>query len=132
VLLLSGLSADTAPAASLAVDQTVSREGYYQLRWEAESPVRLVEASSPDFDAARVLYQGSDTARVVSGKPDGTWYYRLEPAAGGAVIGEPIAVTVLHHPLGRALAFFATGAIVFAATLGLILFGRAQADERSQ
>jgi hypothetical protein len=124
------LAAGAVAAADLRVDQSVSNEGYFQLSWESEEPVRLVEATSPEFTNASVLYQGGDTARVISGKPDGIWHYRLESAAAGGAIGEPITVTVRHHSLQRAFAFFALGAIVFAATLGLILFARPEADER--
>jgi hypothetical protein len=36
---------------------------------------------------------------------------------------EPVTVTVAHHPLSRAVAFFTVGALVFLATLGLIVRG---------
>mgnify|MGYP000382115906 CR=1 FL=1 len=73
-------------------------------------------------------------ARLMSGKPDGDYYYRLESASGTdaaqqVVLSDVLKVTVEHHPLERAFAFFAVGAAVFAATLGLILFGGR--DERS-
>jgi len=119
-----------AQAATLEADQYASSEGFYQLRWEAEEPVRLVEARSPGFVDAETLYTGSDSAHVVSGKPDGSFYYRLESAEGGQVLSEPVMVTVRHHSLGRALAFFAIGAIVFVSTLGLIAFSSSGSDER--
>lgn len=125
--------ATPAAAATLEADQSESREGYFQLRWEADEPVRLIEATSPDFRDARELYSGSDSARVISGKPDGIWYYRLESAASDAeILSEPVTVTVRHHSLRRAFAFFVLGAVVFAATLALIFVARPGADERGQ
>lgn len=124
------LASGAAGAASLEGPE-VANEGYYQLRWEAGQPIRLVEASSAGFGDATTLYTGSDSAHVVSGKPDGTWYYRLEAEGGDEVLAGPIAVTVRHHSLVRAFGFFTLGAIVFFATLGLILLARPGGDERA-
>ncbi len=107
----------------LSADSDVSTEGYFQLRWEAAEPIRLVESDSRDFRDARVVYEGPDTATVLSGKPDGVYHYRIESIAGRTPIGEPVSVTVAHHSLARALAFFAVGAVVFLATLALIVLG---------
>jgi hypothetical protein len=133
--VLAGPIASAQPAIPLEADTRVATAGFYQLRWGAgEVASRLVEATDPEFADARVIYAGPDTARLMSGKPDGDYYYRLE-AAGATeagrrvVLSNVLEVTVEHHPLERALAFFAVGATVFAATLGLILFGGR--DERS-
>lgn len=120
----------SATAATLMTDSAESAEGYFQLSWEADQPVVLLESTSPDFDSPRAIYTGSDSARVISGKPDGTWYYRLQTTDDGGVLSETVAVTVRHHSLARAFAFFALGAVVFVATLGLILFARPEFDER--
>lgn len=130
-ILLAGLPAGEPLAAGakleLSADTPVASAGYYQLRWESGGgALRLVEALDPGFRARRVVYEGADTARLVSGKPDGTYYYRLEagdPAAAEIVRSDAVVVEVRHHALGRALAFFGVGAAVFAATLGLILWG---------
>lgn len=116
--------------ATLEPAEYESNEGYFQLRWDAGEPVRLVEATSRDFVETRILYTGRDSAHVVSGKPDGTWYYRLETADGARVLSEPAVITVRHHSLIRAFSFFTIGAVVFLATLGLILFARPGTDER--
>lgn len=127
----AGLLPGIAGAAALEAPAE-SSEGYYQLRWEADEPIRLVEATSAGFADARTIYTGSDTAHVVSGKPDGVFHYRIETAGGGTVLADPVVVTVRHHSLSRAFSFFALGAVVFLATLGLILFARSAADERTQ
>ncbi len=131
VCLGASLAAPKLAAAALDADQTESREGYFQLFWEADEPVRLVEAGTADFSDPVVLYTGADTGHVVSGKPDGVYHYRIESAADGSVLAEPVTVTVRHHSLGRALAFFALGAAVFLATLGVIFLSRPGADERA-
>lgn len=126
-----GIVPDSGFGATLMPETLESNEGYYQLSWESEEPIRLVESSSADFSDARMLYTGTDTGRVVSGKPDGTWYYRLESADGARVLSAPATITVKHHSLTKAFSFFALGAIVFAATLGLILFVKPDRDERT-
>jgi hypothetical protein len=128
---MPALQAQTEQAAMLAASPEESNEGYYQLSWQSDGPVRLVESPDPDFATARTLYVGADTASFVSGRPDGRWYYRLEAANEPRVISETVAVTVRHHSLGRALGFFALGAVVFLATLGLIVFGSRGRDERA-
>jgi hypothetical protein len=123
VVLVAAANPAMAQAPVFESDTSVAAEGYYQLRWQAAGSVRLLESDTPGFESARTLYTGADTARIISGMPDGQRYYRLEDAATGARIGETVSVTVAHHPLDRALAFFTVGAIVFAATLGLIVVG---------
>lgn len=133
VLMLPALSLNPvfSRAATLQPEEIVSNEGYYQLTWEADEPIRLVESTRPDFASKSVVYSGSDTGHVASGKPDGTWYYRLESEDGSSVLSETSTITVRHHSLRRAFSFFALGGLVFAATLGLILFARPDGDERS-
>jgi hypothetical protein len=92
--------------------------------------IRLVEAPGADFTTPTAIYTGSDTGHVASGKPDGTWYYRLESADGSQVLSNTATITVRHHSLQRALTFFTIGASVFLATLGLIVFARPDSDER--
>jgi len=122
------LSPGSAPAQALQADTDVATAGFFQLRWTADGPVELQESRSSDFSMARTIYTGADTARIISGKPDGDWFYRLRPAgaATGAQWTETLRVRVSHHSLGRALAFFAVGAAVFAATLALIIKGSRQ------
>lgn len=119
-------------AASLETSQELSNEGYYQLSWEADEPVRLVEAPTESFSVPTVLYSGGDSGHVVSGKPDGTWHYRLESLDGSSLLAGPLEVTVSHHSLARAIGFFAVGGVVFAATLALILLPQFRSDERAQ
>ena len=124
VLALAITAPFTADAQSLQLesDTDVATAGYYQLRWTSTSPVILEEAQTKEFTSPRVIYRGSDAARVMSGKPDGDLYYRVRNNDGDPP-SNVVKVTVRHHSLERALAFFALGATVFIATLLLIVSG---------
>lgn len=125
LLFLCGTGAGTgARAATLEPEALESREGYYQLTWTAEEPVRLVQASEPDFNSPVLIYTGNDSGHVASGLSDGTRYYRLESADGSRVLSNVATITVQHHSLQRAIGFFAIGAAVFIATVVLIMFTR--------
>lgn len=114
----------------LEVDSEVAAAGFYQLRWFSDGNVDLEEASKEDFADARTLYSGSDKARVMSGKPDGIYYYRLRDPEDGSH-GNVVKVSVQHHSLRRAFSFFGIGAIVFVATLLLIASGARRGNEAS-
>lgn len=137
ILFLGGLVA-AQPRLTLQSDTALATAGYYQLRWD-ETPggVVLVESDTPTFQHRDVVYAGHDTARLVSGKPDGKYFYRLEAGAGATgqtsgVVSNTLEVSVQHHPLQRAFLFFCIGAAVFAATLGLVLFGGRAAGKNNQ
>ncbi len=118
---------DAPPALTLHSDSTRATAGYFRLHWSAgPSIVELEEATDPSFHDGRRIYRGSDRARLVSGKPDGWYYYRIRATRGDAqgAWSAPVGVEVEHHPRGRALLFFALGAAVFCATVGLILAGQ--------
>lgn len=120
--MLTQAAAWAAPV-ELRADTAVATAGYFQLRWNAEREVVVEEDTRGDFASPRVVYRGADNARVLSGKPDGEWYYRARSADSNGAYGEVVRVTVQHHPLRRALAFFAIGAVVFLATLAAIVQG---------
>jgi len=101
--------------------------GYYSLSWDGAGDVRyeLQEAREPGFDTPRPIYEGRDTASVISGKPDGDYFYRVRTLseAGPGPWSEPARVSVAHHSLARALQFFFVGALVFAVLVTVIIRG---------
>jgi len=112
----------------LSTDTQVATAGYYQLRWQgdnAHASYRLLESDNPRFNHSTVIYQGPDLARVMSGKRNGSYYYRVAELQGKTpvVVSNTVVVKVAHHSLAKALMFFAIGAAVFLATLFLILRG---------
>lgn len=132
-LILTCLVCFCVPSLSAAVelqaDTEVATAGYYQLKWQnGDSNVRfeVQEGGNRAFEQARQLYQGQDRATVVTGRSDGTYYYRARVVDANGSTGhwsDTIKVQVDHHPLSRALGFFTVGAIVFLASLVAILLG---------
>lgn len=112
-------------------DTATATAGYFRVSWEtAATRVELQEANDPAFRQAVTRYSGPDRATVISGKPDGIWYYRIRaadaPQAGAWSMA--VRVAVVHHDLHRALLFFALGVTVFLATLLLIARGPGRAQ----
>lgn len=134
LLLFSGaVSAGEAyPPASptLTGDVEVATAGFYRLSWHPATPAveavyELQASATPAFDHPRTVYTGPDLATTLTGQPDGIVYYRVRalPAQGRDTWSEAVSIEVRHHPRARALLFFALGALVFLATLALILRG---------
>lgn len=105
-------------------DMALSTAGYFRLSWhdEAGADFKLEQAQSGDFGNARLLYQGQDQATVISGLANGHYYYRVGNTATGQW-SDPLEVEVKHHGLARAFGFFTLGAVMFLATLGVLVFG---------
>jgi len=110
---------------ALKSDSTDSTAGYYQLRWSNTHAGDFVlqESGKPDFSDAETLYQGPDTATLVSGRKNGDYYYRVRSADTGNDWSNSVKVNVTHHPLSRAFMFFSLGALVFVATLTMVIRG---------
>jgi hypothetical protein len=114
-----------------------AKAGYYTLQWKlpgadkADNPgpdYELVESGEAGFEHGRIIYRGADVATIISGKPDGTYHYRVR-ATVGKVPGDwsrPLTVHVAHHPLPHALVYLVVGALVFVATLAVIFWGHKQ------
>ncbi len=117
-------------ALELATDNELATAGYFQLSWSGEAEkFELQESHSNNFNSYKVIYRGKDLARVMSGKADDDYYYRLlATTENESTASEIIKVTVTHHPLHTAILFFIAGAIVFISTLILIIKGNRQED----
>lgn len=121
-MILSSLAAPltAAKADDLIISDNGLTAGYATLAWsnvEGESFV-LEENVSGNW---RPVYDGPDRATTLSGRADGDFTFRLK--ADGQLVGDPISFTVAHHPLSRAWAFFAVGAAMFVALVGVLLRG---------
>jgi hypothetical protein len=131
-LSLTAVAGSGTPLLVLSSDTDTATAGYYRLEWswtrataESGGEFELQESTHPDFSDAAALYRGPDLATVISGRGDGRRYYRVR-AKPDAAWSNSVQVTTAHHPLSRALAFFAAGALVFALTLAMILHGSQQ------
>lgn len=123
-------------APRLASDTAVASAGYFRLSWGGAGPsgriYELQQSQDPGFTHPRLLYLGPDRARLVSGRADGRYYYRVrikDPRAGTSPWSRPVKVEVRHHSLMRAFGFFSVGALVFAAVTLVIVVGTHRAGE---
>ncbi|MGD8568849.1 MAG: hypothetical protein PVJ39_12215 [Gammaproteobacteria bacterium] len=137
LLLLAALLVLCAPLSAycdpqLESDTEIATAGYYRLQWNngqqddsQTADFILQESQHPSFNQPKVLYEGPDTARVVSGRADGDYFYRVavDNGDGQKSWSDVIRVQVKHHPLSRAFMFFTIGAIVFLSTLIAIIHG---------
>lgn len=112
-------------ALQLNTDTEIATAGFFQLSWKSnQKNIQLQESGTADFLSPKIIYVGPDRARVVSGKPNGDYYYRLSQTGNNKpVFSNIVKVTVKHHPLKNAIMFFIAGLIVFIATITLILNG---------
>lgn len=119
--LISGNIAVASP--TIHSDTELSTAGYFQLNWqdESEQSFLLQQSSQADFHDPITLYQGPDQATVISGLPDGDYYYRV--ANEDHQWSKPVKVTVKHHSLTKALGFFGLGAIMFIVMVTLLIKG---------
>jgi hypothetical protein len=141
---VSAVAAPAPGAPAIAVEPAVSTSGYFRVSWalndagggqpgrngETPDDVRfeLEETRGVHSSDATLLYDGRDLATVITGRGNGTYRYRvraLVASAGASPWSERVAVQVRHHSRSRALGFFAAGAVVFVATVGLVVVGSA-------
>ena len=118
----------------LATDTQLATAGYYQLSWHLgmdgaslKKPIFLLQQSSDQqFENAKTIYRGSDLSTVISGMPNGKYFYRLRLDNNAnethlAAWGDTVIVEVKHHSLTKAILFFSAGALVFLIALIFIL-----------
>ena len=108
-----------AGAAEIQMTDDGRTAGYATLAWpDAKGDVTLERR---DDGAWTPIYQGPDDATTLTGLHNGTYVYRLRDASGA--VSRPYELTIAHHPLGRALAFFGTGLVMFIVLLALLFRG---------
>ena len=124
VLLACAVTGIAHAQPQLQSDTSLSTAGYFQLSWqtEASGQFELQQAQTADFSDAHNIYQGEDQATVISGLPDGNYFYRVRHQSESSW-SKPVEVEVKHHPLSRAFGFFTLGAAMFLATLGGLIKG---------
>jgi len=135
---LTLISQALAESPDLESDSDLATAGYFRLSWHGSDlndsnndDYLLQEASDPDFSSVKTLYEGPDTASLVSGRINGVYYYRVgkygvqnnNQAEELSSWSNVVKVEVAHHPLSRAFMFFALGAIVFLATFVVVITG---------
>lgn len=128
-VLFFSVCATPVSANQLSSDMSLSTAGYFNLSWAADKPAPYVIQQSLDasFKQAKTIYQGSDQASVMSGLPDGQYFYRMQANAGQW--SEAIKVEVKHHTLEKAFAFFAAGAVMLFTLVFVLIKGARHAED---
>jgi hypothetical protein len=126
-ILFNPVHASIQQPVELATDSQISTAGFFHLQWSAHNYTgnwQLQESQDASLQTFKVIYSGPDLARVISGKSDGIYYYRVATDTTTAPrTSNVIKVTVAHHPLSNAFAFFTVGALIFLAILVSIITG---------
>ena len=123
----------------LTTDTQLVTAGYYQLSWQpglvgASNKVtgfELQRSATKSFRLIKTIYRGPDRASVISGRPDGVYYYRVRAIYSDQTISgwsKPVQVRVQHHSLQKAWLFFTAGALVFVITLLFIVVSSYRKD----
>jgi hypothetical protein len=121
-------------------DSNYTNSGSMKISWEVPDSIvsienckfELQQSQNTDFVGATVRYIGPDLATYISGLKNGTYNYRVRSILDGKAgpWSEAIVVTVEHHSLKLAFMLFGLGAIVFIATVFVVVSGvRKQSSE---
>jgi hypothetical protein len=124
MLLLSANAALCATETSLVSDTTLSSEGYFVLSWQidgSEGQALLQESGSADFPQFKEMAIPATGSMTLTGYTDGDYYFRAGTPGNWST---SVLVTVQHHALSRALAFFSLGLLLFVVLVVVILRGR--------
>ncbi|MBN2417608.1 putative Ig domain-containing protein [bacterium] len=114
-IAMNSLFPTEAPEFIGLADTTFSSDGNYQLLWSscacADTYV-LEESGDNSFASAAQIYSGPDTAFAVTGREEGTWYYRVrgENDIAASAWSEPALFIVVNVPLLTITADTLTGA----------------------
>jgi len=94
------------PGIPPSINVPSSSSGSYTISWGASTSgvvtaYELYESTAASFSPQTLAYSGTGTSRAVSGKPNGTYYYRVRACNGAACSGYRAGanpVTVLFVP----------------------------------
>jgi len=108
---------------SISASDSLTQTGFFQLKWQSDQQADFVlqQDTTLEFKTPKVLYNGPDTARAISGLLNGNYYYRVRIASNDW--SGPVKVVVEHYKLSTALLFLGMGALVFLSTAILIING---------
>ncbi|WP_417320649.1 hypothetical protein [Emcibacter sp.] len=123
-------SLSTLTAGTLRVADDGLSAGYVTLSWPEAAGLSF-QLDLKTKDGWRSLYAGGDRATTLSGLADGRYQFRLISDGAPAPADNGLTITVHHHPLTQALAFFGGGAVIFAILLILLIRGSRPEDANS-
>lgn len=110
-MLFSAASHARAGERILNVDSPLSSEGYILPSWDTGSDGQylLQRALTPDFRETLDRSIAGAGSLTITGLTDDRYYFRVGDPQGGW--SNAVEVTVAHHSLGRAFAFFSLGLV---------------------
>lgn len=124
--LFAAVAEASAPPPEVTTDGD-PQAGYVTVHWEASGlhEFQVESSQDPDFASTRRIYQGTHRAKVLSGLPNGSRYFRVRGRASSEGAWGPWSGTarfdVKHHSLLLATTLLVVGAAVFAATAGFLV-----------
>lgn len=125
MLLWSANGALCATETSLASDTTLSTEGYFVLSWTLDSrdpaqEFELQQSATTGFSQALAFSIPPAGDLTLTGFSDGSYFFRAGHTGNWS---DTIEIVVQHHALGRAMAFFMLGLVLFVILVVVILRG---------
>ncbi len=117
---------------------------HFSLEWTAgadddeELHFELRQSGGPDFADPRVRYEGPDRATFLAGLPEGDHYFQIRAKTPDADSAGPWSdsfhLTIQYQSLTLAWFLFGVGAVVFLATLVLVVAGstKARREEKAE
>lgn len=104
-----------------------SNDGTVDLAWTGDAPsFELQQAEDAAFATARTRYLGPDTASVITGLREGSYYFRVREIPEEGTAGEwsaPLLIEVDYMNRARLFLLLGTGAFVASLTIGAIAHG---------
>jgi hypothetical protein len=129
LLLCAAMPGAHAAAISLESDTALAREGYLVLAWNAANAtaadVVLQQSLSPTFQGSTEQIIPDTGSHTLTGLGNGVYYFRAGNAGEGW--SNTVSVTVAHHSLVQAWAFFLLGLVLFIVLCGTIVRGTGKA-----
>lgn len=87
--------------------------GYYKLIWSSpfDKSSTLEESNDSLFENPGIFKINNNDSITLTGRENGTYYYRLRDSNNE--LSNVVHVTVEHHSVEKAFAFFALGLCIF-------------------
>lgn len=110
-------------------NENFTDSGYMSIKWEGTGDYvgayQLEQGTDPNFQEAKIIYEGPDRASFVSGLPDGKYYFRVRAIEGNKISRwSPVVVLVVkHHSLAMAFGLATVGIVVFLLTVAVVVKG---------
>lgn len=124
LLVLIASSSTLCAAEELRISNNGSTAGYITLNWSESKAKAPYTIQMNKGEGWQTIYQGKDLATTLTGLKNGNYQFRMN-ASDPATIddshwSEPLDITITHHSLTKALAFFASGFLIFLVLLWLL------------